>query len=635
MNAILRKLKTNKAPGPDGITKFLKYLPHKMKNQLLKLMNLVMQTGETPESWENTNTIMIYKKGNKLDPNNYRGIALANTVAMVFTAILAKRISKWCESYDILPEGQTGFRENRSCEDNVFVMHTNIVEALARPKGKIYILFVDFRKAFDSIWHSILWRKLHMAGISSQIIRVLNSLYHNANTQIKINNKELTNSIGITKGVLQGDSLSPTLFSLMLYDIDEYFKRNGHRRIEEKMELLSFADDMVLIADNPIDMQEKVNTLHNYCIENRLEVNTDKRKLLVCRRSNKKKGTRKIMYSNIAIEEVKEYTYLGIPFTQSGRFYTATKHFVTRTQIAIGTIWKPLLNARSNKWEPAERLFESIVKATLLYGAGIWGLKHSDEIEKVQTYFIKRMLGVPRYTPGYMVRTETGRIKLEVEVMKRALRYWRKITQMREKRFPRRCWEKFKTLDKKIPDIKRNWVTQIRNIIQQYGYDTTNLTKVIEQEGTQQKILEGIAKKSIEEDRNRISRSTYSEAYKNIKNGEIFKRAEYLNMSIPLVTKRIMAQVRLAGKLGWTTTTEAGIRHRIDETLTCRICNTGEEESRDHILCKCPIYEEIRPSTMKNREWIELVKTNNEKQVWGLTGFIRGSLKLRAFCLEE
>ena len=147
--------------------------------------------------------------------------------------------------------------------------------------------------------------------------------------------------------------------------------------------------------------------------------------------------------------------------------------------------------------------------------------------------------------------------------------------------------------------------------------------------------MEEIVKKSIEEDRNRISRSTYSETYKNIKNGEIFERAEYLNMNIPLSTKRIMAQVRLAGKLGWTTTTEVGIRHRIEGTLTCRMCNTGEAENRDHILCKCPIYEEIRPNTMKNREWIELVKTNNEKQVWGLTNFIRGSLKLRAFCLEE
>lgn len=91
--------------------------------------------------------------------------------------------------------------------------------------------------------------------------------------------------------------------------------------------------------------------------------------------------------------------------------------------MAIGTIWKPLLSARSNKCEPAERLFELIVKATLLYGAGIWGLKHLAEIEKVQMDFIKRMLGVPRYTPVYMVRAETGRIKLEVEVMevKRAL----------------------------------------------------------------------------------------------------------------------------------------------------------------------------------------------------------------------
>lgn len=74
LNAILRKLKTNKAPGPDGITnEFLRYLPHEMKNQLINLMNLVMQRGETPGSWGNTNTIMIYKKGNKARPKQLQG----------------------------------------------------------------------------------------------------------------------------------------------------------------------------------------------------------------------------------------------------------------------------------------------------------------------------------------------------------------------------------------------------------------------------------------------------------------------------------------------------------------------------------------------------------------------------------
>jgi hypothetical protein len=72
-------------------------------------------------------------------------------------------------------------------------------------------------------------------------------------------------------GVLERDSQSPILFSLTIYNIVEYVKHKGHKEIEEKIELLLFADGMIIIVDNnhPIDMQEKVNALHNYCTKNK------------------------------------------------------------------------------------------------------------------------------------------------------------------------------------------------------------------------------------------------------------------------------------------------------------------------------------------------------------------------------
>ena len=438
LNTTLNKLKPKKAPGPDGITnEFLKYSPHNMRKQLLDLMNRTLHTGEIPQYWTSTNTIMLHKKGNKLDPNNYRGITLANTTTKIFTTILARRLNTWCESCDILPEGQAGFRKDRSCEDNIFVLQTKIAESLRRPKEKLYIVFVDFRKAFDSIWHSILWDKLRRAGVSSQLLRVINNLYQKANTQVKVNNTEFTDSIRLNKGVLQGDSLSPTLFSIMIHDIATYFEAKGHKNIIKEMELLLFADDLTITANNPIVMQEKMETLHSYCVENKLVVNIDKTKLMVCRRSNRKKGLRRITFNGEIIEEVKEYKYLGVTFTKSGTFHTAAKQFITRAKAALGTIWKPLIITRSNRWEPAQKLFDAVVKATLLYNAGTWALNHTETIEKVQVEFIKRMLGVARNTPGYMARLETGRWHLEIAVIKRALGYWKRVESMKDQRFPK------------------------------------------------------------------------------------------------------------------------------------------------------------------------------------------------------
>ena len=66
----------------------------------------------------------------------------------------------------------------------------------------------------------------------------------------------------------------------------------------------------------------------------------------------------------------------------------------------MGTIWKPLIATKCNSWNTAVKLFEAIAMATLLYGAGVWGLCYSAEIERIQTDFLKRILSVSRNTPG-------------------------------------------------------------------------------------------------------------------------------------------------------------------------------------------------------------------------------------------
>lgn len=140
-----------------------------------------------------------YKKGDSKNLNNYRGFALANSMLKIFTAITAKRVNIWCESYDILPEGQAGFRVNRGCEDNIFTLQYKISETLQKQKGRIFLTFIDFIKAFDAIHHNLLWRKLYKVGMSTQIIRVLKDIYDKASTQVKIDMTALTNIVAITK----------------------------------------------------------------------------------------------------------------------------------------------------------------------------------------------------------------------------------------------------------------------------------------------------------------------------------------------------------------------------------------------------------------------------------------------------
>lgn len=178
LEASIKKAKLNKSPGEDGIpAEYFKNLNLEWKIQLLKLFNKILETEVTPERWANIIVIMLYKKGLVEKLENYRPIALVDTILKLFTQMLNDRIIKWAENSGLLPEFQCGFRKNRSCTDNIFVLNGLINMCLNKLGGKLYALFVDFRRAFPSVNHNILWRKLSSLGMSSKMIRILIFLY--------------------------------------------------------------------------------------------------------------------------------------------------------------------------------------------------------------------------------------------------------------------------------------------------------------------------------------------------------------------------------------------------------------------------------------------------------------------------
>lgn len=116
---------------------------------------------------------MIYKRGNPLEPTNYRGIALINNIVKIFTRILTNRLTNWVESEQIIPEEQVGFRRGRGCRDAIFSLASLISINLRTKRAKLYGIFVDFQRAFDCIPHAKLWEKLNGNSIYGKCINVI------------------------------------------------------------------------------------------------------------------------------------------------------------------------------------------------------------------------------------------------------------------------------------------------------------------------------------------------------------------------------------------------------------------------------------------------------------------------------
>eukprot|EP00105_Crassostrea_gigas_P042815 XP_019926963.1 PREDICTED: uncharacterized protein LOC109619995 [Crassostrea gigas] len=180
IKVVIKKLKKGKSHGDDCLLNeyFIEFEEYLLPI-LLKLFNCILQTCFFPESWSSSIIVPVFKKGDKSDPNNYRGISLVSNMCKLFTSVLNNRLITWSDENDVITDAQFGFKSKCGTSDAIFALHTLITSSLASNNKKLYCAFIDFKKAFDSVDRSKLWMKLSKIGIQGKLLRVIKGLYKN------------------------------------------------------------------------------------------------------------------------------------------------------------------------------------------------------------------------------------------------------------------------------------------------------------------------------------------------------------------------------------------------------------------------------------------------------------------------
>ena len=152
----VKKLKNEKSPFLDKIrNEMIKASLESLMPVYIKLFNLILQSGKMPDIWCQGLITPIYKSGDKSDPTNYRGICVSSCLGKLFSSILNQRLYLYFEENKILHNSQIGFLPENRTADHVFTLRTLIDKYVHYHKEKVYACFVDFRKAFDSVWHEV------------------------------------------------------------------------------------------------------------------------------------------------------------------------------------------------------------------------------------------------------------------------------------------------------------------------------------------------------------------------------------------------------------------------------------------------------------------------------------------------
>lgn len=564
-----------------------------------------------PERWREGVISPIFKRGDRENVKNYRGITLLNTAYKIYAMILENRLSREIEQKKLIPETQAGFRRGRSTIDNIMILNYVVNREIKEKGGKLYTFFADLTAAFDKVNREKLSKILEEKGVSRRLRTRIDEIYEETRNRVKVNG-EISEKFWTRRGVRQGCPLSPTLFSLYTADLEEKLRRGQTGGVvvgNEKFWSLAYADDIVLIAERAQDLKEMMGRMKKYLEGKELVLNAEKSKILMFKRGRSAKKKEEWKWGEEDIEEVKSFKYLGYNFQKNGGTETHVRETVKKAMMAMRQTWGIGERKFKNNFERRIKIFECLVKSIILYAAEVWGWAEAEKIERVQVKYIKWILGLDFNTPTYIVMEETKIDKVRVEARRRAVRYEERTRTNKINKIVQECW---KEIDRNNQSKRSKWENERKSYYEKKGID-------IEEIGircTEGQLAESLAQMDREEQwqeqYEKLIEGRYNRKYREIREET---RADYLKREYGGRDQSLVARFRCGNE------ERANRFWRKTEENNCRICGKGEE-TIEHLINECEEMKEeedlSRRSILKGQEqgrtWMRKIRVERKKR---------------------
>ena len=606
----IQGLKSNKASGFDIIiNEMLKTGQQQLHGPLLKLFNTVFSSGIYPAQWSQGYINPIYKKGSRDDPSNYRGITINSCVGKLFTKILNMRLENFLYENKIIHDEQIGFTKDKRTTDHMFVLKTLVEKHTTKGSKPLYTCFVDFKGAFDSVWHTGLFYKLRKIGISDKFYSIIKNMYLKTELCVKADSA-LTDSFHSSIGVRQGDNLSPNLFKIFVNDFQNTLDTACDPVLlnETPLSCLFYADDLVLMSSSQTGLQTALNKLNTFCNEWKLSINFSKTKCLAFNPSGRILPVR-FEINGCCIENVKNYCYLGVNFSTSGTFSYAKREIYNKGLKAYFKFIRCFSDSKPNV-STFLHIFDHTVKSVLLYGSEIWGsfspsklnsplafykLCNDSIIEKLNVKACKFALGVNRKSTNAAVMSEVGRFPLFFNVFLNMVKFWVRLEKSNNQ-----LLREALVLSKKLHDNGHSsWISCIFSLLKfldltpHYILNSKiNMKKVIFKKLSM--VFSRCWKEELFRDtRKNVNQKNKLRTFRLFKNN--FKFETYLSIGsfaqrISLCKFRI-GDHQLEIELGRH-------KHQSECERICKLCNENVEDEI-HFLLSCPKLESVRAPFIK------------------------------------
>ena len=359
-----------------------------------------------------------------------------SVAAKVMGKVLIRRISGGVDAK--LRKEQAGFRKGRSTIEQIFVLR-NIVEQAVEWNSSLYVCFVDYEKAFDSVHRKTLWKIMESYGIPLKLARMVNAMYDDSQCAV-VDGTGQTDWFNVKAGVKQGCNMSGFLFLLVIEWITRRTVTGANTGIRwklwSKLDDVDFADDIALTSSTKCQIQQKVKNLSTNSKTTGLKINAEKTKLL--RRNTTSNGN--VQVDEHDIEDVESFVYLGAYISKSGGTEEDIKARLGKARAAyskLDKIWK----ISQFTYKTKIKIFKANIRSVLLYSCECWQMTKTDE-KKLDAFLhksLRRILKIywPMRITNKEIRARAGMETISKQVARRRWTWLGHVLRMDHHSHPR------------------------------------------------------------------------------------------------------------------------------------------------------------------------------------------------------